>query len=241
MEFSVGIDVGARRHHIAIVDPDGQLSESFEIAHQQSGFDQLFSRLSYYQKQFGATPVVGMEGLGGYARPLDRQIQHAGVALFNLNNLTVNRFRQLFGADAKNDHRDARMIARMVHLRHGFAGKGERILYSVLPVDRGHQSIKRLARRQQRLIEEKVRLLMRMKADLLAVCPSLLDLAGKIDTRWFLHLLAAYPDLGRLQRARAQTLLNIPGLGKSFHATPDMLWKITLNIPYGFATSFFSS
>ena len=29
MEFSVGIDVGARSHHIAIVDPDSQLSESF--------------------------------------------------------------------------------------------------------------------------------------------------------------------------------------------------------------------
>ena len=53
MEFSVGIDVGARSHHIAILDPDGELSESFEIAHQQSGFDQFFSRLSHHQRQCG--------------------------------------------------------------------------------------------------------------------------------------------------------------------------------------------
>jgi len=216
VEFSVGIDVGAHSHHIAILDPDGELNESFEIAHQQSGFDRLFSRLTHHQKQFGATPVVGMEGLGGYARPLDRQIQKAGLSLLNLNNLKVNRFRQLFGADAKNDHRDALMIAQMVRLRSSLARNGERILYPVLPVDRTHQHIKRLARRQKRLIEEKVRLLMRMKADLLAVCPSLLDLAEKIDTLWFLRLLVAYPDLRRLRRARAQTLLRIPGLGKAF-------------------------
>ncbi len=216
MEFSVGIDVGARTHHVAILDPDGQVKESFEIAHQQTGFDHLFSRLDHHRKRLGAAPVVGMEGLGGYARPLDRQIQNAGVSLLNLNNLKVNRFRQLFGADAKNDHRDAVMIAQMVRLRTALAGNGERILYSALPVDRVHQHIKRLARRQQRLIEEKVRLLLRMKADLLAVCPSLLDLSQKIDTLWFLRLLVAYPDLARLKRARAQALLKIPGLGKSF-------------------------
>lgn len=176
MEFSVGIDVGAHTHHVAILDPDGQLQESFEIAHQQTGFDHLFSRLDHHRKRLSAAPVVGMEGLGGYARPLDRQIQKAGFSLLNLNNLKVNRFRQLFGADAKNDHRDAVMIAQMVRLRTDLAGNGERILYAALPVDARHQRIKRLARRQQRLIEEKVRLLMRMQADLLAVCPSLLDL-----------------------------------------------------------------
>ncbi len=49
MEFSVGIDVGARTHHVAILDPDGQLKESFEIAHQQTGFDHLFSRLDHHR------------------------------------------------------------------------------------------------------------------------------------------------------------------------------------------------
>lgn len=216
MEFSVGIDVGAHTHHVAILDPDGHLNEAFEIPHQQTGFDHFFSRLDHYRKRFGSTPVVGMEGLGGYARPLDRQIQNAGFSLLNLNNLKVNRFRQLFGADAKNDHRDALMIAQMVRLRTSLAGNGERVLYAAPPVDPLHQRIKRLARRQQRLIEEKVRLLMRMKADLLAVCPGLLDLTQKIDTLWFLRLLVAYPDMSRLVQARAQTLLKIPGLGKSF-------------------------
>jgi transposase len=216
VEFSVGIDVGARTHHVAILDPDGHLNEAFEIPHQQTGFDHLFSRLDHHRKRLSAAPVVGMEGLGGYARPLDQQIQKAGFSLLNLNNLKVNRFRQLFGADAKNDHRDAVMIAQMVRLRTSLAGNGERILYPALPVDAVHQRIKRLARRQQRLIAEKVRLLLRMKADLLAVCPSLLGLTQKIDTRWFLRLLVAYPDLTRLKRARAQAVLKIPGLGKSF-------------------------
>ncbi len=216
MEFSVGIDVGAYTHHVAIVDPDGRLNEAFEIPHQQTGFDHLFSRLDFYQKRLGATAVIGMEGLGGYARPLDRQIQKAGFSLLNLNNLKVNRFRQLFGVDAKSDQRDALMIAQMVRLRTSLGGNGERVLHAAPPVDPLHQRIKRLARRQQRLIEEKVRLLMRMKADLLAVCPSLLNLTRKIDTLWFLRLLVAYPDLIRLKRAQAQALLKIPGLGKSF-------------------------
>jgi transposase len=216
MEFSVGIDVGAYTHHVAIVDSDGRLNEAFEIPHQQTGFDHLFSRLDFYQKRLGATAVIGMEGLGGYARPLDRQIQKAGFSLLNLNNLKFNRFRQLFGVDAKNDQRDALMIAQMVRLRTSLGGKGERVLHAAPPVDPLHQRIKRLARRQQRLIEEKVRLLMRMKADLLAVCPSLLNLTRKIDTFWFLRLLVAYPNLIRLKRAQAKALLKIPGLGKSF-------------------------
>jgi transposase len=216
MEFSVGIDVGAHAHHVAILDPGGRLKESFKIPHQQAGFDHLFARLDYYRKQSGVPPVIGMEGLGGYARPLDQQIQKAGFSLLNLNNLKVNRFRQLFGADAKSDDRDALMIAQMVRLRASLSANGERVLYRAVPVDPLHQRIKRLARRQQRLIEEKVRLLMRMKADLLAVCPSLLDLVRKIDTLWFLRLLVAYPHLLRLKRAPAQALLKIPGVGKRF-------------------------
>lgn len=93
MEFSVGIDVGAYTHHVAIVDPAGHLNEAFEIPHQETGFDHFFSRLAFYQKQLGVTAVIGMEGLGGYARPLDRQIQKAGFVLLTLNNLKVNRFR----------------------------------------------------------------------------------------------------------------------------------------------------
>ncbi|MFY9270878.1 MAG: transposase [Candidatus Manganitrophaceae bacterium] len=142
MEFSVGIDIGAHAHHVAILDPDGHLNEAFEIPHQQTGFDHLFSRLDHHRKRLGATPVIGMEGLGGYARPLDRQIQNAGLPLLNLNNLKVNRFRQLFGADAKNDHRDALMIAQMVRLRTSLAGNGERVLYAAPPVDPLHQRIK---------------------------------------------------------------------------------------------------
>lgn len=44
-----------------------------------------------------------MEGYNGHARPLDRQIQACGYRLFNVNNLKLARYQEIFPAPAKTD------------------------------------------------------------------------------------------------------------------------------------------
>jgi transposase len=58
-----------------------------------------------------------MEGCNGYARPLDRQIQEKGYALYNVNNLKLARFKEVFPKAAKTDAIDTRKILELFHLK----------------------------------------------------------------------------------------------------------------------------
>ncbi|MDQ7002009.1 MAG: hypothetical protein Q9N02_04905 [Ghiorsea sp.] len=56
----VGIDVGCRKHRVAIGMPDG---EQFDLAHQPAGFDDFFKRVEK-QASLSKLPVsIGMEAM----------------------------------------------------------------------------------------------------------------------------------------------------------------------------------
>ncbi len=57
-----------------------------------------------------------MEGLNGHARPLDSLIHQSGYPLYNVNNLKLNRFKEIFPAPAKTDRIDARYITQLLRL-----------------------------------------------------------------------------------------------------------------------------
>jgi hypothetical protein len=50
LELRISVDVGSRRHSVAIGLPDGQVLEEFEITHQPEGFQGFFSRIEKHQK-----------------------------------------------------------------------------------------------------------------------------------------------------------------------------------------------
>ena len=43
LELRVSVDVGSRRHSVAIGLPDGRVLEEFEITHRPEGFGEFFS------------------------------------------------------------------------------------------------------------------------------------------------------------------------------------------------------
>jgi len=61
--------------------------------------------------------AVAMEGEGGHARPLDRMILEKGYNLYNVNNLKLARFREIFPGPAKTDSLDVRKILELFHLK----------------------------------------------------------------------------------------------------------------------------
>jgi hypothetical protein len=81
LEIRVSVDVGYRRHSVAIGLPDGQVLEEFEIAHRVEGFREFFSRIEKHQKAQGCGVAVAMEGYNGYARPLDSLVRQRGYRL----------------------------------------------------------------------------------------------------------------------------------------------------------------
>jgi hypothetical protein len=58
-----------------------------------------------------------MEGYNGYARPLDTLVRAHDYRLFNINNLKLARFKEIFPAAAKTDALDARKGLELFQLR----------------------------------------------------------------------------------------------------------------------------
>jgi len=50
LELRVSVDVGYRRHSVAIWVPSGEVLEEFEIAHRPEGFEEFFTRIEKHQR-----------------------------------------------------------------------------------------------------------------------------------------------------------------------------------------------
>ena len=117
LELRVSVDVGSRRHSVAIGLSDGQVLEEFEITHRPEGFQEFFSRIERHQKAKGCGVAVAMEGYNGYARPLDSLVRQRAYRLYNINNLKLARFKEIFPGAAKKDRIDARKGLELFQLR----------------------------------------------------------------------------------------------------------------------------
>ena len=169
-EIRVGVDVGRRSHRVGIAGPDGAILEEFDIPHTQEGFQDFFHRIEYHRQTLKLPVAVAMEGFNGYARPLDKLIQERGYTLYNVNNLKLARFKQIFPGAAKTDRLDARKILELFHLKDQLP-MAKNVLQKVLSTPLENEKLKRLTRRRRELEREKIRVLSRMQADLQAVCP----------------------------------------------------------------------
>ena len=222
-ELRVALDIGSKKHRVGIGSADGQVLEEFEITHDKEGFAKFFDRVGTFEKRLALPVVVAMEGLGGWARPLDRMIQQRGYELLNVNNVKLARFKEIFAGPAKTDKIDTRKILELMHMREVLP-LSKRILHrvGVTPVE--NEQLKRLTRRRRQLVEEKTRVGNRLGSDLQAVSPGLLEITGEVDNLWFLNLLSAREDLSKLAGMKRSSLLRIAGVGKAYAAKIE-LWQ----------------
>ena len=211
----VGIDVGYRAHRVGIAHPDGTILDEFDISHDQAGFGEFFRRVEGYRRQLSLPVAVAMEGFNGYARPLDRLVQEKGYRLFNVNNLKLARFKEVFPGAAKTDPIDTRKILELFCLKDQLP-LAKAAIQEVVMAPAVNGKLKRLSRRRRHLVDEKMRILARMQTDLQAVCPELLALTHSADNLWFLRFLTLRDDLRQLARLRHSTVLQIPGVGEKY-------------------------
>ena len=195
----VGVDVGCKMHQVGIAGPDGTILEEFSIPHTRDGFAEFFTRIEHHRRNLGLPVAVAMEGYNGHARPLDKMIMEKGYTLYNVNNLKLARFWEIFPGPAKTDSLDVRKILELFHLKDHLP-LAKDVLQEVPEVPKENEKLKRLPRRRRQLVHEKVRVMRRMQADLQAVCPELLGLSRKVDNLWFLRFLSSRDDLGELAR-----------------------------------------
>lgn len=222
-ELRVGVDVGCHQHRVGISDPSGGLVEEFDVSHTPEGFRDFFRRVGHQEKRFGLPVVVAMEGFNGYARPLDSYIRLRGYRLYNVNNLKLARFKEIFPGAAKSDPIDTRKILELFHLReHLPLAKG--VLQEVAAIPPENEKLKRLSRRRRQLVNEKVRVVNRLQTDLQAVCPGLVEITGQVDNLWFLRFLTCRESLPQLRSLRRRTLLKIGAVGERY-AERIQMWQ----------------
>ena len=158
--------------------------------------------------------TVAMEGLNGWSRPLDRMILGKGYRLYNVNNLNLARFREIFPGGAKTDALDVRKILELWHLQDHLPVARD-VLQEAPEVPPENERLKRLTRRRQ-LVNEKVRVVNRMQSDLLAVCPELRAITGDATNLWFLRFLSSRDDLRELRSMSPKEVRAIRGIGKKY-------------------------
>lgn len=217
LSIRVAIDVGCERHRVAIGLPDGKLVEEFDIDHTASGFSEFFHRIEAVERRHPWPVAVAMEGYNGWARPLDGQIRRHGHRLFSVNNLKLARYKEIFPTPAKTDAIDARRILELFRLSE-HVPLAKDTLQEVAPTAVVNDKLKRLTRRRKQLVQERVRVLNRLQADLHAVCPGLLSITPDAANLWFLNFLTCRDDVSRLAKLRLSSLLAIPGVGKTYAA-----------------------
>jgi transposase len=215
LELRVSVDVGCRRHSVAIGLSDGQVLEEFEITHRPEGFQEFFSRIEKHRKVQGCGVAVAMEGYNGYARPLDSLVRERGYRLYNINNLKLARFKEIFPGAAKKDRINARKGLELFQLRDHLPLAKE-VLQEVVGTPKENEILKRLTRRRRRLVNERVRVVNNLQADLQAVCPGLLEITVDVSNQWFLNFLLSADTLPQLARLRKSTLLKIPAVGRKY-------------------------
>ena len=184
LELRVSVDVGYRRHSVAMGLSSGEVLEEFEIEHRPEGFQEFFSRIEKHRKKEYCAVAVAMEGYNGYARPLDSMVRQRGYRLYNLNNLKFARFKEIFPGAAKSDRIDARKGLELFQLSDHLPLAKE-VLQEVSGTPPENEVLKRLTRRRRRLVNERVRVVNNLQADLQAVCPGLLEITVKQATSGF--------------------------------------------------------
>lgn len=212
IELRVSVDVGCRRHSVAMGLSSGEVLEEFEIEHRPEGFAEFFARIEKHQKTKSCAVSVAMEGYNGYARPLDSMVRQHGYRLYNLNNLKFARFKEIFPGAAKSDRIDARKGLELFQLQDHLPLAKE-ILQEVKGTPAENEVLKRLTRRRRRLVNERVRVVNNLQADLQAVCPGLLEITNDAGNQWFLNFLVSAESLSQIARLRRSTLLKIPAVG----------------------------
>lgn len=213
----IGIDVGSTLHRVAVGLSDGTLIDEFDVAHHATGFNQFFQRIATLEARHPLPVTVAMEGYNGWARPLDGLIRQKGWALYNVNNLKLARYKEIFPAPAKTDAIDARRILELFQLSTHLPMARD-ALQAVAAPPAINDTLKRLTRRRKQLVLERVRIANRIQADLHAVCPELVALTGDVANTWFLNFLTCRDTLEKLAKLQKRSLLAIPAIGQKYAA-----------------------
>lgn len=222
-EIRICMDIGNKKHHVAIGLSTGEVLENFDLHHTPTAIQKFFHKIDNYQKHYNLSVAVAMEGYNGYARPIDKIVLEKGYRLLSVNNNKLAQFKKIFAGPAKTDEIDTLKMFELFSLSdHLPVAKG--VLQEISKMPEVNEKLKCLSRRRRVLVDEKTRISNRLQSDLQAISPDLLSMTGSTDNLWFLHFLTSKEDIRKLVGLRRTSLLKIKGVGKQY-AKKIVAWQ----------------
>jgi transposase len=225
MTQHVGIDTSKGWLDVEILET----AERFRVDNDAAGWAELVRRL-----KGRPLAAVGIEASGGYERGPIRAMLKAGLPVRRLNPLRLRRFAQACGIKAKNDQLDAGVIARfvatlptrpveidpaverlaeLVNARHQLSDDLTRARNQLEQAT--NPLVVRLGRRRLGQLKAQILLLDKQIAATVAANPALarkdrlMRQVVSVGPVFSHTLLAFMPELGRLTRAEAASLLGV--------------------------------
>lgn len=191
------VDWASRKHHLCLLDADGQLIGQQAFAHSGAGLAHACDWLLAQSDGRAAEIAVGIEVCHG---PVVETLLERGFAVYALNPKQLDRFRDRFTvAGAKDDRRDALVGASAL--------RTDRPCFRALsPADPVIVELRAWSRLADDLQAERTRLTHRLRDQLWRYYPQMLELSDDLAADWILALWqrAPTPDHGR--RLRRSTL-----------------------------------
>ena len=225
MAQHVGVDISKEWLDVAILES----GEAFRVGNDRAGRAELVKRLRRREVE-----AIGIEASGGYERGVIKALLKAGLPVRRINPYRLRRFAEACGIRAKNDRIDAALIARftatmparpveidpvvehlaeLVGARHQLVEELTRVRNQAEHARDGE--IRRLRRRQARQLEAEILRLEQRIAQTVAADPRLaakdrlLQSVKGVGPVFSHTLLALMPELGRLGRHQAASLLGV--------------------------------
>ena len=192
----IGIDWADRKHDAYVIDEQGSGQHETFLQNAESIEKWIEQKL----EQAGGKPIgilIEKASNGLFHALLFRK----NVVLFAVNPKQVARYRQSYSnAGNKDDKNDARLMARMLRER-------QHLLSPIKLNDQQTRLLDNLCRGRRQLVDQRAQSVVRLKSQLKASFPLLLELNLTLNT--ILALLKRWPDPRQLKRAQVSTLTKV--------------------------------
>ena len=180
----VGIDWAESDHAVCVMDASGAIQQRLVVPHSAAGLRRLRAAVAEHEPEATAV-LIAIERPDGL---LVDALLEAGYSVYALNPKVVERYRgRTRTSGAKTDRSDAELLARIVLVdrdRHR----------PWRPSSPAVQELRALARDDERAGRDQVRLLNRLRQDVLSVFPQALAAFPHLNTIAALSFLERWPS-----------------------------------------------
>lgn len=198
IEWFVGIDWATTEHVVCLLDTVGKIVGTCAFAHTGEGIAQLCSWLG--EKADASDPSAFHVAIEVPRGAVVETLLERGFHVYSINPKQLDRFRDRFTvAGAKDDRLDARVLADSL--------RTDRERFRALRVDEPLIiQLRASSRTAEELHDERVRLMLRFREELLRYFPQFLEVARDIGRDWLLDLWELVPTPAVAARVRTSTI-----------------------------------